>query len=145
MNMRKRLAMACFALTVCLGSASAQQFIIQKKRLVVRIEQNCHCPQGISISATPLGSRLLCADYPEGIADQLRKFVGSTVELEGLWTFLPGSTSNAPVALGTVSMIGPDRVNVFSDAHNSAGSATPPSGSRWTTAVSVKGVTPNQP
>jgi hypothetical protein len=144
MNIAKRLAAACFILAICLGSASAQQFIIKKKKVAVMVEQDSGCPQGISISAGALAGHRLCTDYPEGIADQLRKFVGSTVELEGLWTFLPGNSSNAPVALGMVSRIGSQRI-AAGDAPDSVVSAPPPSESRLSAGASVKGVTPNEP
>jgi len=92
------------------GTASAQQFIIKKKRLAVIVEQTPFCPQGIAVAGDALGGLKLCVDYPVGIVDRLEPFIGSTVEIEARWTFLPDPHRKAPVAIGEVSMIGDERI-----------------------------------
>jgi hypothetical protein len=106
MQSAKRLAVVFLTMVVWLGTASVQQFTIKKKKLKVTVEENTRCPRGISVSGDSLQGRQLCADYPEGAVGRLQKYVGSTVEMEAFWTFV----GEAPVALGTVSMIGTESV-----------------------------------
>jgi hypothetical protein len=110
MDTSKKLAITLLTLAAFFATASAQQFIIKQRNVTVRVEHDDRCSSGISVSGNSLSGQRLCADYPEGIADQLHKFVGATVELDAMWTFLPCSGCETPVALGVVSRIGPERI-----------------------------------
>lgn len=111
MDRAQRLTVAFLLLTVLVSTASAQQFIIKKRRLAVTVEQNPFCPQGISVAGGSLDGHQLCVDYPLGIVDHLEPLIGSTVEIEARWTFLPDPTHKAPVAIGEVSMVGEEQIS----------------------------------
>jgi hypothetical protein len=110
MNRAKRLTLVLLTLAVALGTASAQQFIIKERRFAVAVEENAACSRGIAVSGDSLAGRHLCADYPEGVAELLHNFVGSTVAIEAMWTFLPDPNDQAPVALGGITMIGKEKI-----------------------------------
>jgi hypothetical protein len=107
----KRLTALSLTLALCMGAASAQQFLIKKEKLMVTVEQDSLCPGGISVSGDALRGRHLCAGYPREIGRLLQKFVGSSIEMEALWTFINDPNSTVPVALGEVSMVGTERVD----------------------------------
>ncbi len=110
MNRPKILTLVLLTLAVTLETASAQHFIIMKRRFAVTVEENAACPRGIAVYGDSIDGHHLCADYPEGVVDLLHDFVGSTVAIEAMWTFLPDPRDQAPIALGGITMIGGEKV-----------------------------------
>ncbi len=102
-----QLGALVLVLEFCMGMASAQQFTIKRSKLTVVVESDENCHHGISVSRDRQDGGQLCADYPEGVVNDLQKYAGSTVEVEALWTFLGDGKSNIPVALDKVYKIGP--------------------------------------
>jgi hypothetical protein len=116
MNTTKKMMVMVLMAAVCTGMASTQQTTIKKRKITVMVEQDKNCPQGISVSgisvsSPSVGSGQLCVDYPEGVSYQFQKLVGSTVEVEALWTFESGLKRETPVALGQVLRIGSEKVD----------------------------------
>lgn len=110
MNTTKKMMVLIFMAAVCTAMASAQQSTIKKRKMSVMVAEDKNCPQGISVSARFAGSGPLCVDYPEGVSYQFQELVGSTVEVEALWTFDGGLKRETPVGLGQVLSIGGEKV-----------------------------------
>jgi len=122
MNRTKRMTLVVCMFAVCMGMASAQQTTIRKKKMIVMVEQDKNCPQGISVSGRFAGGHRLCADYPEGVSYRFQKLVGSAVEVEAFWTFEGGLKRETPVALGQVFRIDGEKIE---DTSKFAGNGTP--------------------
>ena len=125
MTRTKRMIVAVCMVAVCTGMMSAQQYTIKKSKITVMVGEDQNCPQGISVSGHFPGGLRLCADYPEGISNRLKKLVGSAVDLEAFWTFEGDLKRGTPVALGRVFRIDGEKVDdtCATKAHSLGGTA----------------------
>jgi hypothetical protein len=111
MTWTKRMTVAVCMVAVCTGMMSAQQYTIKKSKITVMVGEDQNCLQGISVSDRFPGGRRLCADYPDGVSNRLKKLVGFAVELEAFWTFEGDLNRGAPVALGRIFRIDGEKVD----------------------------------
>lgn len=111
MKNTKAFAAVVLMLVVCLGSSFAQHKVSKKKKIVVAVQENGDCSQGVSLSGDALGGATLCADSPQGVGGHFQKYIGSEVEVEARWTFEGNPKSDAPIAVGRVFKIGREKVN----------------------------------
>ncbi len=105
-----RLVAAMAMLVFCLGSALAQP-ITKTRTIVVNVQLDANCAQGISLTGDILGERELCADEPVGIGNYFQRYVGSDIEVEARWTFDGNPKTDAPVSVGKILKIGRDKVS----------------------------------
>jgi len=93
------------------GSAFADHKVNKKKKLMVTVEQDDNCAQGISVSNEAWGDRQLCTDYPQGAGDHFQKYVGSAIEVEARWTFEGDSKTTLPIGIVKVYKVGREKIN----------------------------------
>lgn len=111
MNVATKISFVTFMLAISAASAFGQHATIKKRTISVVVQKDRNCLQGISVSTGAIGGRRLCADYPAGISNRFRKFVGSQIRLEAFWTFEGELKHERPVALGVILGINGDSVN----------------------------------
>jgi hypothetical protein len=105
MKNTKAFAAVVLIMVFCLGSAFAE-YKVSKKKIVVTVQEDGNCSQGISLTGDALVGAALCADNPQGVGGHFQKYVGSEIEVEARWTFEGNPKSEAPIAVGKVSKIG---------------------------------------
>jgi hypothetical protein len=106
-----RLSVLALILAFCAGSALAHP-VSKRKKIVVNVQLDGNCPQGISLTGDILGDRELCVNAPEGAGHYFQRYVGSDIEVEAQWTFEGNPTTDAPVNVGKILRIGREKVNV---------------------------------
>ncbi len=107
-----RLVAAIVASVFYVSSAFAQPITKTKtKTIVVNVQLDGNCAQGISLTGDILGERELCADEPAGIGNYFQRYVGSDIEVEARWTFDGNPKTDAPVGVGKILKIGRDKVS----------------------------------
>jgi len=111
MKNTKAFAAVVLMLVFGLGSAFAEHKVNKKKKIVVAVQEDGNCSQGISLTGEALGGAALCADNPQGVGSHFQKYVGSEIEVEARWAFDGNPKSGAPIAVGRVFKIGREKVN----------------------------------
>jgi hypothetical protein len=110
MNYVKSMTVLVLVFAVCMGTAFAQKRSSKKKKVTVFVEQNDGCSHGIAVSAESWGDRHLCTDNPDGAANHLQNYVGSSVEVEAKFSFEGDPKATAPVAIVKVFKVGREKV-----------------------------------
>lgn len=118
--MKSTVRLIAVVLMLAFGvSLALAQPVSKKKKIVVNVQLDANCSQGISLTGDVLGERQFCVDEPQGVGNYFQRFVGSDIEVEARWAFEGNPKTDVPTGLGKVFKIGREKVADTSALGNS--------------------------